>query len=67
MRIMTGHEKGKTWMELNDNGRELATSSGVDAQDAAEWLMHHVDRIVADTTKLLLDMGLDPTKRPKGV
>lgn len=66
MRVMTGHEKGRTFLTLSDNGREIASASGTNAQDAAAWLMHQMDRIVEQTKKLLIDMGLDPEQRPEG-
>ena len=65
MRLSIEHRGDKTVLQALDNDRVVASAHGVDAQEAAGWLMQQVERHVTQTRDLLVDAGLDPDKRPK--
>lgn len=65
MRLWYAREKGRTFLRVQENERVIASAAGRTDQEAANWLLKHLDRLKEQTEELLADDGLHPGKRDK--
>jgi hypothetical protein len=57
MRLNTETRKGQLYLSVHENDRTIAHAAGDTVEDAAIWLVRHVNRIARQTEDLLIAAG----------
>ena len=58
MKLNIENIKGRIFLTVYDNDRKVASAAGTTLNEAATWLVKHVNRIAHQTEALIMDAQL---------